>query len=256
MFERLDAPEHVIAIRLSGKLTADDFEKYRELLQQRLTAQARIDLYVDFTGLSDMTGDALIEGAKADLALLARIEQLRRCALVSDKDWLRAVTGFLARLFPTVELKVFAPGEGDEAMAWVAVRPEAPEPAAPAIRFIPTSKDNVLAFEINGVISGDEMPAVIAAFEAFLGRHETVRLLNRMTGFAGIDPAVFMQGGLVSMKLAAMQKVERYAIVGAPDWMAGIVATLNPVFGDIDMRTFPAEREPDAWAWLGATPSP
>jgi hypothetical protein len=64
-----------------------------------------------------------------------------------------------------------------------------------------------------------------------------------------------MQSGLVSMKLAAMQKVERYAIVGAPGWMHKAIETLNPVFPDIEMRTFSVDREVDAWSWLGAKPS-
>jgi hypothetical protein len=54
------------------------------------------------------------------------------------------------------------------------------------------------------------------------------------------------------MKLAAIQKMERYAIVGAPGWMGKAVETINTVFPDIDMRTFAADRE--AWAWLGAKP--
>ena len=64
-----------------------------------------------------------------------------------------------------------------------------------------------------------------------------------------------MQGGLVSVKLAAMQKVERYAIVGAPGWMSKIIETINPAFADIDMRTFPADLEAEAWAWVGAEPA-
>jgi len=105
------------------------------------------------------------------------------------------------------------------------------------------------------VISAKEMPEVIQTFETFLERHEKVRLLNRIKHFGGIDPAVFMQSGLVSMKLAAMQKVERYAIVGAPGWMRKIIETVNPAFADTDMRTFPLDRENEAWAWLGAEPT-
>ena len=41
------------------------------------------------------------------------------------------------------------------------------------------------------------------------------------------------------MKLAAIPKVERYALIGAPGWMCRIIDTLNPIFSDLDMRTFP-----------------
>lgn len=99
------------------------------------------------------------------------------------------------------------------------------------------------------------MAEVIQKFQTFLGRHEKVRLLNRIKHFGCIDPAIFMQSGLVSMKLAAMQKVERYAIVGAAGWMRKIIETLNPAFADMDMRAFPEDQESEAWAWLGAEPA-
>ena len=77
-------------------------------------------------------------------------------------------------------------------------------------------------------------------------------MLNLMKHFGGIDPSVFMQAGSVSMKLAAIQKVEHYAVIGAPDWMCKIIDTPNPVFPDFDMRTFPFDQENKAWAWLDA----
>lgn len=255
MFEQLLAPDHVIAMHLSGKLTREDIKKYKNVFDEKLSKHEHVGVCVDLTGFSDMSAEAIIEDAKAEVELFAHLNQFNRCALVSDKEWPQAMIGFVAPLFPTFEMKVFTPSQSDEAMKWAAELPEAPKTASPAFRFLPTSKDDVLAFEINGVISKAEMPAVIKEFEAFLERHQKVRLLNRMKHFGGIDPAVFMQGGLVSMKLAAMQKVERYAIVGAPVWMRKIIEALNPAFADIDMRTFPADQEAEAWAWLGAKPS-
>lgn len=61
-----------------------------------------------------------------------------------------------------------------------------------------------------------------------------------------------MQAGLIPMKLAAIQKVERYAIVGGPGWLRKAVEAVNPLFEEIDMRTFAPEEEEAAWEWLGA----
>ncbi len=255
MYKQLTAPDHVIAMHLSDKLTGDDIKKYKLILDEKLTNHDQLSIVVDFTGLSDMNADALVEGTKADFELLSHIDQFTRFAFVSDKEWPQAMIGFMSAIFPTVEMKVFLPDESDEAMKWASELPGAPKSQAPAFRFLPTSTDDVLAFEINGVISGKEMPEVIKTFETFLERHEKVRLLNRVKHFGGIDPAVFMQSGLVSMKLAAMQKVERYAIVGAPGWMRKIIETVNPAFADMDMRTFPEDQENEAWAWLGAEPA-
>ena len=52
-----------------------------------------------------------------------------------------------------------------------------------------------------------------------------------------------------------METVEHDAIVGAPGGMRKVIDAMNPAFPDIDMRTFPADREEDAWAWLEAEPS-
>jgi hypothetical protein len=255
MFKQLTAPDHVVAMGLSGKLTGEDIKQYRSILEDKLAKHGQISVCIDFTGLSDMNADALVEGTKADLELLRHIGQLGRLAFVSDKEWPQAIIGWVTPLLPTFEMKLFPPDQRDAAISWAAESPRRPKAETPAFRFLPTSREDVLAFEINGVISSEEMPGVIKRFEAFLERHDKVRLLNRMTHFGGIDPSVFMQSGLVSMKLAAMQKVERYAIVGAPVWMGKIIETMNPMFADIDMRTFAADQEADAWAWLGATPS-
>lgn len=250
--KEITAPVHVIAIQLSGKLTGDDMKAYRSILETKLSSHVQIGILMDFTGLTDMNADAFTEGIKADLDFLRHIDQIGHLAFVSDKEWLNAVFNFLKPVFPTFEMKVYASDQSDEAMRWVSEQPEARKPQAPALRFFPTSQDDVLAFEINGMISGKEMPGIIKKFKDILQQHEKVRLLNRIKHFGGIDPAVFMQHGLVAMKLAAIRKLERYAIVGAPGWMCKIVEILNPEFEDMEMRTFPEDRESEAWAWLGA----
>ncbi|MBF0475466.1 MAG: STAS/SEC14 domain-containing protein [Deltaproteobacteria bacterium] len=255
MFEQLTAPDHVIAVHLSGSLTGEDIKQYKSILDDKLEKYERINGCVDFTGLSDTNAEALVEGMKADLKFITHIRQFSRCAIVSDKEWPRAMISLVGPWFPTFKMKVFTPDQIDEAIIWAGELPQVQEAKSPAMRIMPTSKDNVLAFEINGVISSAEMPSFIDEFSAFINRHEKVRLLNRIKHFGGFDPAILMQKGLVAMKLAAMQKVERYAIVNAPGWMSTIIKTMNPIFPGIDIRTFPADQEADAWAWLGAEPT-
>lgn len=254
MFEKLTAPDHVIAIRLSDKMTAKDIARYRATLDDKLAQHDRISACFDFTDLSDLSGDALVEGIKADLEFLRHVDRLDRLAFVSDKEWPQAIVRFIDPLFPTIQMEVFASSHREAAIEWASAHTSTPKAAEPAIRFLPTSRDNVLAFEIDGMITAEEMPAVIEEIESLFADHDRVRLLNRMTHFGGIDPSIFLQQGLVSMKFAALGKVERYAIVGAPDWMNRLIETMNPVFEQMEMRAYPANREDQAWAWLGATP--
>lgn len=49
------ASEQVLAITISGILTADDIEQYRTALEERLARHERIGLWVDFSELADIS---------------------------------------------------------------------------------------------------------------------------------------------------------------------------------------------------------
>lgn len=252
MLKHVSAPDHVIALSLEGKLTGDDIQQYRNTFERKLQEHAHLGVYFDLTKLSDMSENAFIEGAKADMELFSHVSQLGRCALVSGKEWPQTIASFAQQLFPALNIKVFPPEQAEEALKWAADSNGTTVSKRSSIRFMQTTKNNVLAFEIDGVMSSEEMPAVVKKLEDFLAGQSKVRLLNRVKHFGGFDPSILMQSGLFSMKLSAMEKVERYAIVGAPGWMRKIIDSMNPFFPDIDMRTFPEDREDEAWAWLEA----
>ena len=252
MLKQVPAPDHVIALELDGKLTGEGVEKYHTILEEKLQQHAQIGIYVDLSGLTDMSAKALIEGTKADLELFSHLKQLNRCAFVSDKEWPQAVISCAQLLFPVLDLKVFPAEQREEALKWAADIKEAPLAQRSAIRFLPTSKANVLAIEVDGVVTSEEMPDVLKRLEDFFAAHDKVRLLNRMKHFGGFDSSILMQSSLISMKLSAMKKLERYAIVGAPSWMCKVIGVMNPLFTDVDMQTFAADQEDAAWAWLEA----
>jgi hypothetical protein len=254
MIERLPAPDHVLALRLAGKITAADIATIKSVLDPMLAQHARIGFVVDLADFSDATAEAIAADLRYELGLLDRAGQFARGALVTDKEWLGVVAGFSAKLLPGLEMRTFGAAQRGQALQWAADLPAKADPP-PAIRVVATDRDDVLGFEVDGVISTAGLGLLIDQVNAMLARHDKVRMLARIKHLDGVDPAAFMQSGLVSMKLAAIQKMERYAIVGAPGWMDRIVDIVNPVFADMDMRTFPADREAEAWAWLGAQPS-
>ena len=87
-----------------------------------------------------------------------------------------------------------------------------------------------------------------------MDKHEHIRLLGRINHF-GFNPSIFFQSGLMSMKLAAMKKVERYAIVGAPGWIAKAASAVGHLFPDMEIKTFTNDHEAEAWDWLDAKPA-
>jgi hypothetical protein len=254
MLERLDAADHVLALRLSGTLTSEDVAEYRRLLDALFSRHARIGLLADVTGLDDLGGRALAEGVRADLDALAHLDKIGRVALVADRQWPGALAGLLGRLLPGVELRAFRAAEREAALGWAGERSAAPEPKG-RLRIIPTDQADVLAFEMDGRFPSEDLKRAIDEVNAFLGPRERVRMLGRLGRWGGIDPRWIMQGGLLSMKLAAIRKVERYALVGGPDWMRRALQALDALFPDMAIRAFAAESEDEAWAWIGARPA-
>jgi hypothetical protein len=249
-----NAPAHVAAIQVSGVMTEQDIEQYQSLMDAKLDSHEHIGMVFDISGLSDFDPAALDEGVRADLDFLRHLNQIERFAVISDKKWPHAIVALYNSLLPGTEAKVFGSAERDGALAWAADSAErAAVRSGPSVRTFATTKDNVIGFEMNSTMTGEDLKPVIDELQSFMDTHEHVGMLNRVKHF-GFEPSVFFQSGLMSMKLAALQKVQKYAIVGAPGWMEKAVGVLNPLFPEMDMRTFPSDKEADAWEWLGAQP--
>jgi len=255
MIEQLQSPGHVVGIRLAGKISAEDVNGIKPALEKALAANDEIGVVVDMSGFEDASAEAIAADVKYEMSLMAKIGQFRRAAFIADKEWLRAVTGFVGSLIPTMQMKVFSPGEQEKAIAWASEIEEMPVASGEALSMIHTDRDDVFGFQIDGVMTAENVRPLTDKVAAILANHDKVRLLARVKSLGGIDPAVFMQSGLISMKFAAVQKVERYAIVGAPQWMRTAVETMNPMFPHLEIRPFDTADESDAWAWLGASPT-
>jgi hypothetical protein len=51
----------------------------------------------------------------------------------------------------------------------------------------------------------------------------------------------------------ALQHVGRCAAVGEPDWTSSVQGYFSSKL-PVELRHFPADREAEAWEWLGARP--
>lgn len=113
---------------------------------------------------------------------------------------------------------------------------------APDAAGVPT-----LAYAVNGEVTGADVDAIRADFD----RHDRVRLLLRVDDFEVPDASAFSRE-LVAMKTGAVGKIERYAIVGGPDWIAGLVGTVGGLM-PFPMEHFDAEDPARAWLAAPAT---
>ena len=243
------SPDNVLAIRLSGTVEKSDIEHMEEAFKDKLDAEDRFGLVVDMIDWSDITGDAIAEDTKFEFGLLGKLSRFPRTALVSDKQFPQAIAKFLDPLFPTVEIRTFTAKERDRAVGFASELTEVAAQGKHGLRLIDTGNPRLIAFEMEGVLTPDDVERVIAPLQAAFDSNQQIDVLGRITNYRGFDPSIFAQTSILSVKLTSLSHVRRYAIVGAPDWMKNFAGTIFSVL-PVDMRLFGSDDEDEAWAWL------
>lgn len=120
MLELLPAPApHVVAFRVGGTLTGGEVERVFTALDDALAEPGTVNLYVEITGLSGLTLEALVKDTAKSLRLLGRLDRFGRYAVVTDTRWIRTAAGIEDRLIPGLEVRAFPLAESEAARAWV-----------------------------------------------------------------------------------------------------------------------------------------
>lgn len=127
MFEILAAPDHVAAYRLSGTLTADDFEGLIADIEARLTRHEKIGVLADLTGFHDITLRAGARDLRYGFSKLLELRRFPREAVISDKGWIETLVSIANPVIPFVEIRSFKPIEYEAALAWVSEIEGGPE---------------------------------------------------------------------------------------------------------------------------------
>lgn len=120
MMEVLPSPDHVVAISISGTLTADNYDKVIETVEAKLKKHDHIGVMVDLMGFDDITLKAGMKDARYAFSKMWELRRFPREAVITDKQWIKTMVQFTSPLLPFVEVKVFEPGEREEAIAWAA----------------------------------------------------------------------------------------------------------------------------------------
>ena len=251
MIQLIPSAEDVIALKISGRLSRDELIQIVDLVEPSLEKHEKTHVYVeaeDFTGF-DVT--ALGEYLPRAFRMLGKLGRFGRVAVVSDLRWLRWAAKLESALLPHISYETFEAAERARALAWVEGKLNPLHD--PAIRIIETDKPDVLGFEINGRVSAADAEAVAGYFNEALDRKRPLRLLGRITKIDGAALGPLLGHKFLEMKIGMLKRVERYAVVGGPIWLCAWIQALDPLV-PLDLRHFPADKEADAWAWLGAHP--
>ena len=120
MIEILPLADHVAAFRISGTMTAEDYDRAIAEVEAKLKAHERVGTYTDMIEFGDITGDALARDVQYSLGKLGELNRFTRNAIITDKEWVRAVVRFVQNFLPRTEMRTFAAGEREAAKAWIA----------------------------------------------------------------------------------------------------------------------------------------
>ncbi|MBS1794766.1 MAG: STAS/SEC14 domain-containing protein [Acidobacteria bacterium] len=256
MIEILSSPGPVVALRLSGPVDGKDVETAYRALDDALGAHDKVSLYAEVDKSADFSFEALYEDLRHGFGKLGQTKRFYRAALVTDKKWLAALARAEGVMFSRIEVRVFPFAEREEALKWASaefVPPEEP-PKTPSLRMIETSDPKVLAYELDGRLTVADLRILIDAVTPEFKKQEKIRLLGRVKRYAGFDLGVLLEDGLFALKANGLRKVERYALVGAPSWLQNLTELIDPFFS-VELKNFEADRETEAWEWVGARPA-
>lgn len=246
MLEELPSSEGIIAMRVSGKLERAEIERMLDRLEEELQAE-RVNMFVEVDGYRGFELEGLADPLRRTGGLFRKLQRLDRVAIVTDRPWVRGLARLESALLPKVRYEIFRSDERERALAWV--RDERTLPHDPALRLLETDRPNVIGFELDGKVSAPELAAFADLLEKKF-EEGPLRVLGRIERFAGADLSALADRDLIAMKRAALQGVERYAVVGGPRWMARWVGAIGGLV-KVDVRHF--DDEARAWEWLGAS---
>lgn len=252
MLKVKELKKNVWELTLDGVLTKSDIRTMERDLTPIIQGEGPFGLIVRADGLKDLTADAIAEDAKFEFAMMSQWTKISRMAIVSDLQALAALLKWVDPILPMIDMRSFATSQVAAAESFVSDLP-APHGASQGngISLLSDGKDGVLAYEVDGRISAEDVNELLAPLEAQMKGDEKINLLVRIRHYDGMDLSILTRGSLWGTKMTAIKHVRRYAVVGAPKWMAAMATTVAAML-PVAMRMFDSSQDVAAWEWVRA----
>jgi hypothetical protein len=113
----------------------------------------------------------------------------------------------------------------------------------------PHPNDRVVAFEVHGQMTTDDMKTMVHALQTIVDRGDKALLLIDMTDYEGFE------WGVVSEKFKHLGMLwgalDKYAILGDDRWMENWIKLIDPLTPQ-QIKHFAPEDRDAAWVWLTA----
>lgn len=120
MLQILESEDHVLAVRLSGTLTAGDVALVAKEVDARLERHEKIGIFAELTDFHDLTAEAAAKDFAYGFSKIGQWSRFPREAVVTDKQWVRTLIKLMDPVIPMVDVRAFEPAQRDEALAWAA----------------------------------------------------------------------------------------------------------------------------------------
>lgn len=242
--ETLAPAVHQIVV--GQKLTEKDAEKFTSFVEG-LEGSAKSNLLFDLANVDGLDFSAVWEEASHLGTMLKALRKLDRIAIVADKGWLRTAARMESALLPGVTYEVFSQEKADQARDWVLGKTDRPH--GDAIRMVDLGDTSIVAFEVDGRVDRQNAEETITQLKAALDAHDASRMMARVKSWHGFDLATLGSTNIAKAKAQFIKRLDRYAIVGGPDWLDNIAEMLGALI-DTEVKAFGLDEEDEALAWL------
>ena len=254
MLEILDSPKHLVAMKLSGSLTAEDISRAYKATDDAVKENDRVSFFAEVDPSMAFTVEGLMKDLVEGVGQWNKLKHYYRAAVVTDKGCLASLARVEGLVFSSIDVRVFPRNERDKAFAWAAEAPKpvpVPSQPEPSIHFLQTTSDNVFAYEINGRLRELDIKSAVDELKPYFEREGKFNVLARMKDFSGFDLLSIFDDSLIRLKLKAPSRIARYAVIGPKPWIRNLLELVAPIIST-EIKTFDASEEAAAWEWVGA----
>ncbi|MEO9469761.1 STAS/SEC14 domain-containing protein [Parasphingorhabdus sp.] len=249
MLKIIPVQDDVIAMSFEGRITAEEVDQSYDLIEEKLKSGEQISAYFELRDELKVETDAIKRDLTRAHEILGKLKQFERVAFVSNVSWIRGIAKLEDLLFgrDDLEMQVYDESEADHAFAWV--KGETQDRHGLSLQELKTDDPNVVAFELCGKMRKDDLDVARQIMSKFVDDNPPRCLMAKFTKFQGFEMALMADREMIKAKRQAMDHLDRYAMVGAPDWIENIAETLSGLFR-FEMRTFDLDEEDEAMDWL------
>ena len=244
---------NIYELTLRGVVDKADIETMERELTPALQGEGPLGLVLRAEGWRDITADAIAADARFEFGMLTRWTKVARMAVVTDLQAFEALMRWVDPIVPMIDMRSFPASEVAAAEAFASDLPDRAAAAdGPGLRLLSDGSDGLVSFEVAGRITKADVEAIFAPLEDVMHSDRKVAVLAKFSEWDGFDLSLLTDaGGLMGSKLGMAGHMTRYAVVGAPGWMRGMVSAMGPML-PFEMRSFEASDAAQAEAWARA----